>query len=197
MARIIAERAVVTASREDFLSAAETQPDAFLDHRRPACLLAFSALGPPGTTMDQFGGTAGSLVDLHVRDNVNRNADGRSRVHVHRGWYGQSVRVGMGDGYGIRRKVADPSAGDLAYLESVIPVAAASVDRLEQILDDRSASTGKSRDAVAATMLSTVPVGRFAEAGEIAAAIAFLASPAAAYINGVSLAVDGGRMQSI
>jgi 3-oxoacyl-[acyl-carrier protein] reductase len=69
--------------------------------------------------------------------------------------------------------------------------------RLEQILDDRSASTGKSRDAVAATMLSTVPVGRFAEASEIAAAIAFLASPAAAYINGVSLAVDGGRMQSI
>jgi len=69
--------------------------------------------------------------------------------------------------------------------------------RLEQILDDRSASTGKTRDAIAATMLSTVPVGRFAEAGEIAAAIAFLASPAAAYVNGVSLAVDGGRMQSI
>lgn len=69
--------------------------------------------------------------------------------------------------------------------------------RLEQILDDRSASTGKTRDAIAATMLSTVPVGRFAEASEVAAAIAFLASPAAAYINGVSLAVDGGRMQSI
>jgi 3-oxoacyl-[acyl-carrier protein] reductase len=69
--------------------------------------------------------------------------------------------------------------------------------RLEQILDDRSASSGKTRDAIAATMLSTVPVGRFAEAGEIAAAIAFLASPAAAYVNGVSLAVDGGRMQSI
>jgi 3-oxoacyl-[acyl-carrier protein] reductase len=69
--------------------------------------------------------------------------------------------------------------------------------RLEQILDDRSVSTGKSRDAIAATMLSTVPVGRFAEASEIAAAIAFLASPAAGYINGVSLAVDGGRMQSI
>ena len=69
--------------------------------------------------------------------------------------------------------------------------------RLEQILDDRSAATGKTRDAVASTMLSTVPVGRFAEANEIASAIAFLASPAAAYINGVSLAVDGGRMQSI
>lgn len=69
--------------------------------------------------------------------------------------------------------------------------------RLEQILDDRSAASGKTRDAVAAAMLTTVPVGRFAEAGEVAAAIAFLASPAAAYINGVSLAVDGGRMQSI
>ncbi|NDK37307.1 SDR family NAD(P)-dependent oxidoreductase [Pseudoxanthomonas gei] len=69
--------------------------------------------------------------------------------------------------------------------------------RLEQILDDRSAASGKARDAIAATMLSTVPVGRFAGAGEIAAAIAFLASPAAGYINGVSLAVDGGRMQSI
>ncbi len=69
--------------------------------------------------------------------------------------------------------------------------------RLEQILDDRATSTGKAREAVAATMLSTVPVGRFAEAAEIASAIAFLASPAAAYITGVSLAVDGGRMQSI
>jgi 3-oxoacyl-[acyl-carrier protein] reductase len=69
--------------------------------------------------------------------------------------------------------------------------------RLEQILDDRSATSGKTRDAVASAMLSTVPVGRFAEADEIASAIAFLASPAAAYINGVSLAVDGGRMQSI
>lgn len=69
--------------------------------------------------------------------------------------------------------------------------------RLEQILRDRVQATGKSEDAVTATMLATVPVGRFAEAGEIAAAIAFLASPAAAYISGVSLAVDGGRMQSI
>jgi 3-oxoacyl-[acyl-carrier protein] reductase len=69
--------------------------------------------------------------------------------------------------------------------------------RLDQILRDRAASANKSEDDIARGMLATVPVGRFAEAKEIANAIAFLASPAAGYINGVSLAVDGGRMQSI
>jgi 3-oxoacyl-[acyl-carrier protein] reductase len=69
--------------------------------------------------------------------------------------------------------------------------------RLDQILRDRAANSGGNEAAVAAAMMASVPAGRFAEAGEVASAIAFLASPAAAYINGVSLAVDGGRMQSI
>ena len=69
--------------------------------------------------------------------------------------------------------------------------------RLTQILVDRARSSGQTEDAVADGMLRTVPAGRFADASEIAAAIAFLCAPAAGYINGVSLAVDGGRMQSI
>ena len=69
--------------------------------------------------------------------------------------------------------------------------------RLEQILADRSAASGKSQDEVAQAMLATVPAGRFAEAEEPGGLIAFLCSPAAAYVNGQSIAVDGGRMQSI
>ena len=69
--------------------------------------------------------------------------------------------------------------------------------RLDQILADRSQASGKPQDEIANGMLSSVPVGRFAEAGEIGGVIAFLCTDAAAYVNGQSLAVDGGRMQSI
>lgn len=69
--------------------------------------------------------------------------------------------------------------------------------RLAQILADRSRASGQTEEAVAEGMLRTVPAGRFAEPAEVAAAVAFLCSPAAGYVNGVSLAVDGGRMQSI
>jgi 3-oxoacyl-[acyl-carrier protein] reductase len=69
--------------------------------------------------------------------------------------------------------------------------------RLDQILADRSKATGKTEDEVAQTMLTTVPAGRFAEPGDIAAVIAFLATPAAGYVNGINVPVDGGRTLSL
>ena len=69
--------------------------------------------------------------------------------------------------------------------------------RITQIVHDRAQASGQSEEAILQGMRNTVPVARFARPGEIGGVIAFLCSPAAAYVNGVSLAVDGGRMQSI
>ncbi|HJR73450.1 MAG TPA: SDR family oxidoreductase [Luteimonas sp.] len=69
--------------------------------------------------------------------------------------------------------------------------------RVEQIVQDRVRATGKTEEDILAGMRASVPAGRFAKPEETGGVIAFLCSPAAGYINGVSLAVDGGRMNSI
>lgn len=69
--------------------------------------------------------------------------------------------------------------------------------RLEEIITNRAAASGKTEEAIQEGMKKTVPAGRFADPSEIAAAVAFLASPAAAYINGINVPVDGGRTQSL
>lgn len=52
-------------------------------------------------------------------------------------------------------------------------------------------------DVIEKNMLKEIPANRFGEASEIAAVAAFLASPAAAYVNGASIPVDGGKTGSI
>ena len=69
--------------------------------------------------------------------------------------------------------------------------------RLEALIAGKAANGVQSEDEVADAMRAGVPVGRFAQPDETAAAIAFLASPAASYINGINLPVDGGRTGSL
>lgn len=69
--------------------------------------------------------------------------------------------------------------------------------RIEQIIQTTMQKTGEDRDKVYAKMAAEIPMGRFAKPGETAAAIAFLCSPAASYITGINLPVDGGRTRSL
>jgi 3-oxoacyl-[acyl-carrier protein] reductase len=69
--------------------------------------------------------------------------------------------------------------------------------RIEQIIQTTMQKTGEDRDTVYAKMAAEIPMGRFAKPEETAAAIAFLCSPAASYITGINLPVDGGRTRSL
>ncbi|MEN8148658.1 MAG: SDR family oxidoreductase [Planctomycetota bacterium] len=70
-------------------------------------------------------------------------------------------------------------------------------DRLRTLGDSIADRTGKSYEDVEAGWRAMIPEGRLADPAETAELIAFLASPAASYIRGQSIAVDGGRLRSI
>jgi 3-oxoacyl-[acyl-carrier protein] reductase len=69
--------------------------------------------------------------------------------------------------------------------------------RLETIIAGRARAADSTMEAVEQAMMAEIPLRRFAKPEELGAAVAFLASPAASYITGVSLPVDGGRLASI
>jgi len=91
-------------------------------------------------------------------------------------------------------------AGELAVdgitVNNVLP-GYTRTQRLEQILKERAAATGKSEEIIAAAMLATVPAARFADAKEVAHAVTFLCQPQSGYITGINLPVDGGRTKSL
>ena len=72
-----------------------------------------------------------------------------------------------------------------------------STNRLKSLIKKKSTILGKSISEVESEMKNTVPLKRFGNASEVANAVVFLSSPAASYINGINLPVDGGRTASL
>jgi 3-oxoacyl-[acyl-carrier protein] reductase len=103
----------------------------------------------------------------------------------------------------IRGAVASWSktlAGELGQygitVNNVLPGATNTI-RLQGIAEAKSAKTGESVSDIFEEMAGESPMKRIAEPEEVAAAIAFLASPEASYINGINVPVDGGRTKSL
>ena len=69
--------------------------------------------------------------------------------------------------------------------------------RIKSMITTNAAKLNISEDEVQKEMEKDIPMKRFAEPEEIAAVAAFLASPAASYVNGASIVVDGGKTGAI
>lgn len=81
-------------------------------------------------------------------------------------------------------------------VNNVLPGATNTI-RLQSIAEVKSEKTGESVSNIFDEMAMESPMKRIAQPEEIAAAIAFLASPEASYINGINVPVDGGRTKSL
>jgi len=87
-------------------------------------------------------------------------------------------------------------AGELAPLgitvNNVLPGYTATA-RLKTLFEAKAAKAAKSVQEIEKMTVDAIPMGRLADPSEIGTVVAFLASPAASYVTGVNLPVDGGR----
>lgn len=66
--------------------------------------------------------------------------------------------------------------------------------RADYVIAKKATDSGKTAEQVLAELVAEIPAGRIGQPEEFGAAVAFLCAPAAAYINGINLPVDGGRL---
>jgi 3-oxoacyl-[acyl-carrier protein] reductase len=186
-------------------------------------LAAYVQTGPVHIWVNNTGGPKGG--PLHQADPAALEAAFRQHVlaaqvmlarllpGMRQAGYGRIINVistsvkqpipGLGVSNTIRAAMANWAktlAGELASdgitVNNILP-GFTDTDRLKEIIEAKAKTLGSTTEEVASTMQASVPAGRFADPSETAAAIAFLASPAAAYINGINMPVDGGRTQSL
>lgn len=110
---------------------------------------------------------------------------------------------GLGVSNTIRGAVANWSktlSAELApfgiTVNNILP-GATLTDRLIELNKVKAEKNNQSVEEVTDAMIREIPAGRLALPSEVAAAAAFLATPAAGYINGINIPVDGGRTGSL
>ncbi len=97
---------------------------------------------------------------------------------------------------GLARTLANEFGADGITVNNVCPGFTLTA-RLEQLAGKQAATAGLSREEILARMAAQVPAGRLGRPEEFAALVAFLASERASYINGTTIAVDGGLVKGL
>jgi len=97
---------------------------------------------------------------------------------------------------GLARTLANEYAAHGITVNNVCP-GYTRTDRLAELAGVISARTGATSEEVYSGWERQIPAGRLGTPEEFAAVVAFLASERAGYVNGVSLAVDGGIVRSL
>ena len=96
----------------------------------------------------------------------------------------------------MARTLANQLAADGITVNNVLP-GDILTGRVVQAAEAKAKAQGKSTDEVLAGFAAPIPVGRVGRPEELAAVVAFLASEQAAYVNGTSIQVDGGRYKGL
>ncbi|MCC7206871.1 MAG: SDR family oxidoreductase [Anaerolineae bacterium] len=97
---------------------------------------------------------------------------------------------------GLVKTLADELAGDGIRVNNLMP-GRFDTDRVAALDRNTAEKTGVTFEQARAQSIARIPLGRLGTIDEFGAAAAFLLSPAASYITGVSLRLDGGMMRSI
>ena len=104
-----------------------------------------------------------------------------------------SMRMGV---VGIVKTLADELAATGIRVNNIIP-GRIDTDRVAQLDQAAAMRAGITFEEARARSLTKIPFGRLGTTDEFGDAAAFLLSPAASYISGASLRVDGGMMRSV
>ncbi|MBE9179546.1 SDR family oxidoreductase [Oculatella sp. LEGE 06141] len=102
-----------------------------------------------------------------------------------------SIRLAV---VGLTKTLSQELASDRIRVNSILP-GWTYTQRVEELIQSRMAKSGRSLDAELAAASAAIPLGRMGTPDEFANVAVFLCSPAAAYVNGVMLQVDGGLHQ--
>jgi 3-oxoacyl-[acyl-carrier protein] reductase len=92
---------------------------------------------------------------------------------------------------GVAKTLAIELAADNILVNCVAP-GYTRTDRVVELSHQAAAREGVTADEIERRTVAQIPLGRMGTADEFAAVVAFLASPAASYVSGVTIQVDGG-----